>query len=58
MNFESQPFITTEDYIEMIGLKTAVLMACSAKMGAIIGGADNFNIGLFNNALYRHGLGF
>lgn len=40
MNFEHLPFITMEDYISMIGLKTAVLIACSAKMGAIIAGAD------------------
>lgn len=39
MNFEYLPFITLEDYISMIGLKTAVLIACSAKMGAIIAGA-------------------
>lgn len=40
MNFESIPYITMEDYISMISLKTAVLIACSAKMGAIIAGAD------------------
>lgn len=40
MNFEHLPFITMEDYTSMIGLKTAVLLACSAKMGAIIAGAD------------------
>ncbi len=40
MNYESLPFITMDDYISMIGLKTAVLLACSAKMGAIIAGAD------------------
>lgn len=40
MNFESIPYITMEDYISMISLKTAVLIACSAKMGALIAGAD------------------
>lgn len=40
MNFESIPYITMEDYIGMISLKTAVLIACSAKMGALIAGAD------------------
>ena len=39
MDFENQPFITMEDYLMMIGLKTAVLLACSAKMGALLGGA-------------------
>lgn len=40
MNFENLPYITLEDYISMISLKTAVLIACSAKMGALIAGAD------------------
>ncbi|MDD2594347.1 MAG: polyprenyl synthetase family protein [Bacteroidales bacterium] len=40
MDFESMPFITQEDYINMIGLKTGVLIACAAEMGAIMGGAD------------------
>ena len=40
MNFENIPYITMEDYISMISLKTAVLIACAAKMGAIIAGAD------------------
>lgn len=40
MNFENIPLITMEEYLSMIGLKTAVLIACSAKMGAIIAGAD------------------
>ena len=39
MDFESLPFITMDDYLMMIGLKTAVLLACSAKMGALLGGA-------------------
>lgn len=40
MNFENIPYITMDDYISMISLKTAVLIACSAKMGAIIAGAN------------------
>ena len=39
MDFEKQETVPMEDYMEMIGLKTAVLIACSAKMGALIGGA-------------------
>ena len=30
MNFEDIPYITMDDYISMISLKTAVLIACSA----------------------------
>ena len=38
-DFEMKPFITMGDYLMMVGLKTAVLIACSAKMGALLGGA-------------------
>lgn len=40
MNFENIPYITMEDYLKMIGLKTGVLIACSAKLGALIAGAE------------------
>ena len=39
MDFEDIQVITMEDYLKMIGLKTAALIACSAKMGAVIAGA-------------------
>lgn len=51
MNFESQSKTTTDEYLKMIGLKTAVLIACSAKMGAIIAGADS----KICNSLYDYG---
>lgn len=35
MNFESEKNVTVEDYIQMITKKTAVLLGCSLKMGAI-----------------------
>ena len=37
MEFESRTDVTEEEYIEMIRLKTAVLLACALKMGAIMG---------------------
>lgn len=40
MEFESRDNVTEAEYIEMIRLKTAVLLACSLKTGAIIGGAS------------------
>jgi geranylgeranyl diphosphate synthase type II len=43
MNFETDGNITIADYIEMIRLKTAVLLGASLKIGAIIGGADKKN---------------
>lgn len=51
MNYESIPVITQEDYTRMIALKTAVLIACSAQMGAILGRADERTA----DALYRYG---
>ncbi|MEG1587487.1 MAG: polyprenyl synthetase family protein [Bacteroidales bacterium] len=40
MEFESRDQVTEEEYIEMIRLKTAVLLGCALKTGAIIGGAS------------------
>ena len=40
MEFESRMDVTEPEYIEMIRLKTAVLLACSLKIGAITGGAS------------------
>lgn len=40
MNFESRRTVEEEEYIRMIELKTAVLIAASLKIGAILGGAS------------------
>ncbi len=40
MDFESRRQVTMAEYMQMIGLKTGVLIACAAQMGALIGGAD------------------
>lgn len=58
MNYECEPFITIEDYIQMIGLKTAVLIACSAKIGALIGGAGKETSQALYNYGYKLGLAF
>ena len=39
MDFEKVPSVSMRNYLKMIGLKTAVLIACSAKMGALIASA-------------------
>ena len=39
MDFESRTDVTEDEYIEMIRLKTSVLLACSLKLGAIQAGA-------------------
>ena len=41
IDFEKAAVISHEEYLRMIELKTAVLLAASAKIGAIIGGADD-----------------
>lgn len=43
MDYETTDNVAIDDYINMIALKTSVLLACSLKIGAIIGGADERN---------------
>lgn len=40
MNFENSQLIEIREYLEMIELKTAVLLAGSMKIGALLGGCD------------------
>ncbi|MDO8994563.1 MAG: polyprenyl synthetase family protein, partial [Daejeonella sp.] len=40
MNFEKRDQVSLKEYIEMIRLKTAVLLAGSMQIGALIGGAE------------------
>lgn len=40
IDFETRSDVTEEEYIEMIRLKTSVLLACALKIGAILGGAS------------------
>ena len=40
MDFETRTDVTETEYIEMIRLKTSVLLACALKIGAILGGAS------------------
>lgn len=58
MEFESQDYVTMEQYLQMIGLKTAVLIACSAKVGAIIGGASESQCQALYDYGYQLGLAF
>jgi geranylgeranyl diphosphate synthase type II len=41
MEFENRHDVTEQEYLEMIRLKTAVLLGGSLKIGALIGGATN-----------------
>lgn len=40
MDFEEKVSVSIADYIEMIRLKTSVLLGCALQMGAIVAGAD------------------
>ena len=40
MDFENRNDVTAEEYLRMIGKKTAILMAGAMRTGAILGGAD------------------
>ena len=48
MNFEQRTDVTEAEYLEMIRLKTSVLLACAAKMGGIVANAPEADC----NALY------
>jgi len=39
MSFETRSDVTEDEYIEMIRLKTSVLLACAMKIGALLAGA-------------------
>lgn len=58
MDFERLQTVQMQDYMNMIGLKTSVLIACAAKMGAIIAGAPQKDCeGLYEYG-YNLGLAF
>ena len=52
MDFEQRSDVSIDEYLQMIRLKTAVLLAACLKTGAICGGANAANA----EALYRFGI--
>ncbi|MBR1436613.1 MAG: polyprenyl synthetase family protein [Bacteroidales bacterium] len=58
MDFEKVKEVSMTDYMKMIGLKTGVLIACSAKMGALIAGASEDICDALYNYGYSLGLAF
>ena len=52
MDFESAQDVSLENYLEMIRLKTSVLIAGSAQMGAVLGGATEQE----GDVVYRYAL--
>lgn len=51
MSFETRNDVTEEEYIEMIRLKTSVLLACATKMGALLADAPTEDV----ENLYKFG---
>jgi len=52
MDFENRFDVSEEEYLEMIRLKTSVLLACSLKIGAILGNASSEDA----DNLYKFGI--
>ena len=55
MEFEDRQAVSVEDYIEMIGGKTAALLALCGEIGALVAGANDATIGHY--AIFARELG-
>ena len=58
MDFEKRRSVPMDEYMQMIGLKTGVLIACAAQMGALIGGAGKSSQQSIYDYGYNLGLAF
>jgi geranylgeranyl diphosphate synthase, type II len=58
MNFESRATVSEEEYLEMIKLKTSVLLGFALELGGIIGGASDKSCELLYEIGINIGLGF
>lgn len=58
MDFEKQQEVGFEEYLNMINLKTSVLLAASLQMGAVLGGASERNQKLIYEFGRKLGLAF
>jgi geranylgeranyl diphosphate synthase type II len=58
MNFEALPSVSIEAYINMIRLKTAVLLGFSLELGGLLGGADKKSCDYLRTAGTSAGIGF
>lgn len=58
MNFETQTDVTETEYLEMIRLKTSVLLGCSLQMGAIVADAPIEEALKIYNLGVNMGIGF
>ena len=53
MEFERRLDVTTEEYLEMIGMKTGALIAGACLIGTILGNSNKREVGM---ALYKYGM--
>ena len=58
IDFETKDAVTHDEYIEMIRLKTSVLLAASMKIGAILGGAGETDAALLYTYAENLGIAF
>lgn len=58
MDFESRNDVTVEEYINMIRLKTSVLLGCACKAGALVARADDESANSIYNMAVNLGLAF
>ena len=58
VNFEKRHDVTEEEYIEMIRLKTSVLLGCAAKIGALLAGASDTDCNILYSFAEKIGLAF
>jgi geranylgeranyl diphosphate synthase type II len=58
MNFEALKAVTVDEYLNMIELKTSVLIAASAKLGAILGSANQEDTNHMYNFGWNLGMAF
>ncbi|HZD09765.1 MAG TPA: polyprenyl synthetase family protein [Candidatus Binatia bacterium] len=58
MNFESQMAVSVDDYLSMIGGKTAALLALCGELGSLVAGADEGTVANFAAFARNLGLAF
>ncbi len=58
MDFETRENVLLEDYLKMVSFKTAVLLACSLQMGAIIADANDKDVEQIYNFGLQLGIAF
>ncbi len=58
MDFEFREDVTIDEYIEMIRLKTSVLLGAALKMGGVVAKANNKNLELIYNFGVQIGIAF